>query len=819
MAVAPRVVVIGAGIVGCALADELTMRGWTDVTVLEQGDLFKTGGSSSHAPGLVFQTTGCKTMTEFAKYTVAKYSGLTLDGKWCFQQLGGLEVATTPERWEDLKRRHGWATSWGVRGFLRAPGECAQLHPLLDEAKVLGGFHIPSDGVAKPLRAAEAQARRATERGAKFLGHQKVTAVERSAGRVTGVTTETGTFRADVVVSCAGMWGPLIGGLVDLTVPLVPMAHQYAKTTPLPVLDGHNDELTEASMPILRHQDADLYFREHVDRLGVGAYGHRPMPISASEIADPLTSPGMPSELAFTPADFDESWAAAVDLLPVLGEAKVEAGINGLFSFTADGMPLLGEHPDLDGFWVAEAVWITHSAGVAKAMAEWMVDGQPGLDLHSCDLARFEQVQLAPDYVHARSCQSFVEVYDIVHPLQPMEEPRPLRTSPFYERQAELGAYFLEASGWERPHWYESNAGLPEVERIPARNEWAARFWSPIGGAEALVARQRVAMFDMTALKRLEVTGPGALPFLQTMTTNQLDKKPGAVTYTLLLGEDGGVRSDLTVARLGTDRFQVGVNGNLDLDWLRRHLPGDGTVQVHETTPGTCCVGLWGPRARALLQPLSKTDFSHQAMGYFRTKQAYVGQVPVTAMRLSYVGELGWELYTTADMGRKLWDTLWEAGQRFGVIAAGRDAFNSMRLEKGYRSWGTDVTAEHDPYEAGLGFAVRMDKGYFVGRDAIAGRSTESAARKLTCLTVDDPYAVVLGKEPVHVDGRPAGYVTSAAYGYTIGKNIAYAWLPAAAAVPGRPVEIEYFGSRVPAVVAEEPLFDATMSRLRSAQA
>jgi glycine cleavage system aminomethyltransferase T/glycine/D-amino acid oxidase-like deaminating enzyme len=817
MAVTPRVVVIGAGIVGCALADELTVRGWTDVTVLEQGDLFTTGGSSSHAPGLVFQTNGDKTMTEFAKYTVAKYSGLTLDGKWCFQQLGGLEVATTPERLQDLKRRHGWAQSWGVRSFLRSPDECARLHPLLDSAKVLGGFHIPSDGLAKPLRAAEAQARRAIDRGAKFLEHQKVTGIERSGGRVTGVTTETDRFRADVVVSCAGMWGPLIGELVDLTVPLVPMAHQYAKSTPLPVLDGHNDELTEAGRPILRHQDADLYFREHVDRIGVGAYGHRPMPLDPAELADPRTSPGMPSELAFTPGDFDESWAAAVDLLPALGESKIEEGINGLFSFTSDGMPLLGEHPDLDGFWVAEAVWITHSAGVAKAMAEWMVDGQPELDLHAGDLARFERVQLAPDYVLGRSCQSFVEVYDILHPLQPMEEPRPLRTSPFYERQTELGAYFLEASGWERPHWYESNANLPEVEQIPERNAWASRFWSPIGGAEALVARQRVAMFDMTALKRFEVVGPGALSFLQALTTNQMDKKPGAVTYTLLLGEDGGVRSDLTVARLGQDRFQVGANGNLDLDWLRRHLPGDGKVGIHDVTPGTCCIGLWGPSARALLQPLSKTDFSHQGMGYFRAKQGYVGQVPVTALRLSYVGELGWELYTSADMGRKLWDTLWEAGQAHGVIAAGRDAFASMRLEKGYRSWGTDVTAEHDPYEAGLGFAVRMDKGYFVGRDAIGGRSAETVTRKLTCLTVDDPYAVVLGKEPVLLDGRPAGYVTSAAYGYTIGKNIAYAWLPVSAAVPGRPVEIEYFGEKVAAVVAAEPLFDPGMTRLRSA--
>jgi glycine cleavage system aminomethyltransferase T/glycine/D-amino acid oxidase-like deaminating enzyme len=812
----PRVVLIGAGIVGCALADELTERGWTDVTVLEQGRLFTTGGSSSHAPGLVFQTTGDKTMTEFAKYTVAKYTGLTLDGKWCFQQLGGLEVATTPDRWADLKRRHGWATSWGVRSFLRSPEECAELHPMLDETKLLGGFHIPSDGLAKPLRAAEAQARRAMSRGAKFLEGQRVQQIIRASGRVTGVTTETDHFRADIVVSCAGMWGPLIGELVDLPVPLIPMAHQYARTNPLSALAGHNDELTEASKPILRHQEADLYFREHVDRLGIGAYGHRPMPLAPSELADPRTSTGMPSELPFTPEDFEESWDAATDLLPVLGDTKVEQGINGVFSFTADGMPLLGEHPSLDGFWVAEAVWITHSAGVARAMAEWLVDGQPSLDLHACDLARFEPVQLAPGYVHERSCQAFTEVYDIVHPLQPIERPRPLRTSPFYERQAGLGAYFLEANGWERPQWYEHNANLPEVADVPPRGAWASKFWSPIAGAEALVARQRVAMFDMTPLKRLEVSGPGALSFLQALTTNQLDRKPGAVTYTLLLGEDGGIRSDLTVARLGEELFQVGVNDCIDLDWLRRHLPGDGSAQIREITSGTCCIGLWGPLARDLLRPLSTSDFSHRAHGFFRARRAYVGGVSVVAMRLSYVGELGWELYTTADLGRKLWDTLWEAGEPLGIIAAGREAFNSMRLEKGYRAWGRDMTSEHDPYEAGVGFAVRMDKGYFIGREALLGRSAETARRRLTCLTVTDPSAVVLGSEPVFSGGRPAGYVTSAAYGYTTGKNIAYAWLPASASVPGHPVTIEYFGEHVPATVAEEPLFDREMTRLRS---
>jgi glycine cleavage system aminomethyltransferase T/glycine/D-amino acid oxidase-like deaminating enzyme len=797
MAGRPRVVIIGAGIVGCALADELTERGWTDVTVLDQGPLFATGGSSSHAPGLVFQTNGNKTMTEFAAYTVRKYSALD-----CFDQIGGLEVATTPERLTELTRRHGWATAWGVESSLVGAEECVALHPLLDRDKVLGGFHIPTDGLAKPVQAAETQARRAIARGATFVAHQKVVGIDRADGQVTGVRTETDEFPADVVVSCVGMWGPLIGDLVDLVVPLVPMAHQYAKTTPLTT--------GEVGGPILRHQDADLYFRGHGDRLGIGAYGHRPMPIDPAEIGDPRFTQGMPSQRTFTPEDFDESWTAAVDLLPVLAESKVDDAMNGLFSFTSDGMPLLGEHPDLRGFWVAEAVWITHSAGVARSMAQWLVDGQPEQDLHSCDLNRFEQVQLAPGYVRTRSCTNFVEVYDILHPLQPLEDPRPLRTSPFYERQQQLGARFLEAVGWERPHWYEANADLPEVSLVPGRNEWASRFWSPIAGAEALVTRSRVAMFDMTPLRRLDVTGPGALDFLQRMTTNQLAKKPGAVTYTLLLGEDGGVRSDLTVARLARNHFQVGANGNLDLDWLTRHLPADGTVQVADITPGTCCVGLWGPLARDLVSPVSTLDTQ---AGYFRAQKAYVGHVPVTAMRLSYVGELGWELYTTADLGRELWDTLWAAGQAHGVIAAGRGAFNSLRLEKGYRSWGTDMTTEHDPYEAGVGFAVRMDKGDFLGRAAL---ETREQRRKLACLTIDDPHAVVLGSEPVRVQGKPVGYVTSAAYGYTTGLNIAYAWLPVDAALPGNRVEIEYFGERVPAVVAEEPLFDPKMTRLRS---
>jgi dimethylglycine oxidase len=820
MSTTPRVVIIGAGIVGANLADELTVRGWDRVTVLDQGPLPLTGGSTSHAPGLVFQTNSSKSMSEFARYTVDKLKGLDVDGAWCFNQVGGLEVATTPERLADLHRKQGWATSWGIEGRVLDPEECVRLHPLVDPDRILGGLHVPTDGLAKASRAVVALARRAEARGAVFQGSTRVVGVEHTGGRVTGVRTADGVVPADVVVSCAGFWGPALGEMVGMPVPLLPLAHQFVWTGQVPELVGRNDELTEAGLPILRHQDQDLYYRERGDRLGIGSYAHRPMPVELSELSEDgeITAEAMPSMLPFTEEDFTEQWEQSRLLLPSLRATKVDSGFNGIFSFTPDGGPLVGESSEVSGFWIAEAVWVTHSAGVARAVAQLLVDGHSEVDLHGADVHRFEEVQLTPEYVRETSAQNFVEVYDILHPLQPRLSPRDLRVSPFSARQRELGAVFLEAAGWERPHWYEANAAL--VDQLPAewappeRDPWAAQFWSPIAAAEAWRTRTAVAMYDMTPLKRLEVSGPGALALLDRLTTGAMDKSVGAVTYTLALDPAGGVRSDLTVARLGEQLFQVGANGNLDLDLLRREAPDDGSVQVRDTTGGTCCIGLWGPRARDLVQRVSADDFSNDALKYFRAKRARIGGVPVTALRLSYVGELGWEIYTSAEHGLRLWDVLWAAGQDLGVVAAGRAAFNSLRLEKGYRSWGTDMTTEHNPYEAGLGFAVRRQKPSFVGRDALDGVDDATVSRRLSCLTVDDGRTVVLGSEPVFVDGRPAGYVTSAAFGHTVGTPIAYAWLPAAA-TPGTAVEIGYFGRRVPATVAAEPLVDPGMTRLR----
>lgn len=769
----PRVVIIGAGIVGCALADELTARGWTDVTVLERGPLFVTGGSSSHAPGLVFQTNPSRTMTRLARWTVDKF--LALD---CFRQVGSLEVATTPERLAELHRRLGFGQSWGIPSAVLDAAETAALFPMLDKDRVLGGLHVPTDGLALAVAAAEAQAARATARGARFVGNAAVTEIITAGDRIQGVRTAEESYESDIVVSCAGFWGPQIGAMAGVTIPLLPMAHQYVKT---------NDTGAHDNLPILRHQDRDLYFRAHGEALGIGSYLHEPMPV---DLAD-LPGGAHPSMMPFTPDKFLESWAAATDLLPALGDAEIVDGFNGVFSFTADGFPLLGESREVSGFWTAEAIWVTHSAGAARALAEWMVTGRSSVDLHECDLNRFDPAQLAPEYVRERSVRSFVEVYDIVHPLDPPSV-RNVRVSPFHARQTELGAVFGEtaATGWERPLWYAANPPPPEPR---PRDDWSARHWSPIAETEARITREHVAMYDMTPLTRLEVTGP--VSFLQELTSGNVDRKVGSVVYTLMLDQAGGVRSDITVARLAEDRWQVGANGPLDLDWLLRRAP-EG-VTVRDVTGGTCGIGLWGPRARDVVAPLTDIDVTPGAFRYFQCRQGHIGTVPVTMLRLSYVGELGWEIYARADHGLRLWDTLWAAGRGHGMIAAGRAAFQSLRLEKGYRAWGVDMTSEDDPYQAGLASGPDPD-------------------RRLTCLVLADGGSVPMGREPVFAEGAPVGHVTSAAFGHTVGAPIAYAWLPAGLSVPGTAVEIGYFDRRLAATVAAEPLFDPEHTRLRS---
>lgn len=806
----PKIVIIGAGIVGCSLADELTERGYTDVTVIEKGPLWAPGGSTSHAPGVVFQTNGSRTMAQFAQQTVEKLYSLQHNGEPCFLKVGSLELATTPERLADLHRRAGLAISVGINAKVISAEEALRMHPMLAKDTLLGALYVTDDGIARAKLADQLMGERAISRGATFVQNCEVTAIDQHDGRVTSVQTTQGSFPADIIVSCAGIWGPKIGAMVDMRKSIQPLAHQLCYTAPMAELAGYK---TEAELPVLRHQGSDLYFKQRNQSLAVGWYGHRPLPIQSEDILSNDQAEIMPSQMPFTPEEWKGAMEGSIEVIPALKNAEITETMNGLFSFTVDNFPLMGEWSGLKGFWVAEAVWITHGCGVARAMAEWIVNGHPTLTVHECDVNRFEAHQLGPQHIEERGSQNYIEVYDLLHPLQPMESPRPIRTTGFYQRQQELGGFFLEAAGYERPQWFEANAALVKQYPSPSRDAWSASFWSPIIGAEAQAVREGVGLFDITTLKRIEVTGKGALEFLERLTTGNLRKKPGSITYCLLLNDKGGIMSDITVMRRDEFDFFIGVNSNIDINYLKQLAPD--SVHVRDITAGTVALGLFGPKSRELAQSLTRDDLSNEALGYFKLKHTYLGHVPVMLARLSYVGELGYEIYTTADLALKLWDTLWQAGKKYGLIAAGRGAFNSMRLEKGYRSYGTDMTSEHNPYEVGLGFAVRKGGGY-TGAEALSTIDPNALSKRLVCLVLDNPQQVVLGKEPVLHEGKVVGYVTSAYFGHTIGKPLAYAWVPSALSAQGTALTIRYFDKDYRATVGQDPQFDPQMTRLKS---
>ena len=755
-------------------------------------------------------------MATFAKYTVGLLNELKLDGQPAFLSVGGLEVATTEERARDLKRRYGLACSWGIPAELVSAERCRELSPLMDTRTVLGGFLTPTDGIAKPVRATEAMLRFAVKEGIACEGGVEVTEIELKQGRVAAVLTSQGRIACEMVLLAGGIWGPQLGRMAGIPIPLMPCEHQYAFTNPIPELAGTTEEATHV---LLRHQDRSMYFRQHFDGYGIGNYRHTPRLVEADAIRKLGAGPEMPSINAFRPDDFATAEAATAELLPPVMKAGVRSAFNGMFSFTPDGMPVMGESPAVPGLWVAEAVWITHGGGVGKTMAEWIATGEPEWDVHEADINRFHAHMTTPAYVRRRAFQQYVEVYDVIHPLQQMEEPRCLRRSPFFTFQKAEDAVFFDAAGWERPQWFESNRRLLEGANTPARDEWAAMNWSPIQAAEHRHVREHAALFDLTAFTKIEVSGPGALAFLQRLAANDVDKPAGRITYTAMLNRRGGIMCDLTVTRLGPDRFFVvtgGAVGMHDLGWMCRQAPADGSVTIEDATSRWCTLGLWGPRARDILASVTGDDVSNDAFPYYTAKRLVLGYIPVLALRLSYAGELGWELYAPAEFGQALWEILWAAGQKHRLIAAGAGCFDSLRLEKGYRLWGADIDPETDPFEAGLGWAVRLKKGDFIGRDALLEKKEKALSRGLACMTLDDPDSVILGKEPILAQGSPVGYVTSAAYGYTVGRQIAYGYLPAALTEVGTALEIEYLGRRLKATVAGEPLLDPGMARLKA---
>ena len=805
-----RAVIIGSGIAGSSIAYHLTEQGWRDIVVLDQGPLFS--GTTSHAPGLVGQLRSSISLTKMLVYSIVLYKQLQINGNLGYSEVGSLRLASSKERMEELKRQVGFSKSVGLEAELISPSEAKRMFPMMSLEGVEGALYLPTDGSAKAPILAEALANIARQRGASFYAHTCVTGIEVVNGRVQTVNTSQGHIRTEIVVVAAGIWSPRIGRMVGISIPLIPMQHQYAVTGPLSELT------TGVSIPNLRDPDNLVYFRQDGDCMVIGGYERNPVALDVDAVADNANS----TVLSFDPLRFESLMQGCVKRVPLIEHVELVKRINGLESFTPDGEFILGESPDVKGFWTACgfcAHGISGAGGVGKMIAEWIVDGEPGLDLWEMDIRRFGAYTASRRYTATRVNEIYSTYYDISYPLRERNSARKLRLSPVYNRLEELGAFFGEKAGWERPNWFNSNESLAECQGWPVPHGWAFRYWSPAIGAEHQATRERLAMFDETSFSKIEVLGPGSLAFLQCITDNQMDQPIGAITYTQMPNEHGGIECDLTITRLAADRFQIITGtafGNHDLSWMRSQMPTDGSVYVNDITSSRCCIGVWGPKARDLMQQVSEDDFSNEAFPYLRAQYVTIGNIPVLALRVTYVGELGWEIYAPMEYGLKLWDTLWEAGQLHGMLAAGYRAIDSLRLEKGYRYWSADIHSEYNPYEAGLGFAVKLQKGDFIGRQALERIKAQGVTRKLSCLVLDDPAAVALGGEPLLDGERVLGYVTSAGYGYTVRQSIVYGYLPVEYAVPETRIDVQLFGVRYGGTVMKEPLYDPKNEKIKA---
>jgi 4-methylaminobutanoate oxidase (formaldehyde-forming) len=593
-----------------------------------------------------------------------------------------------------------------------------------------------------------------------------------------------------------------------VTVPIIPYAHEFLVTEafdpPLPAL------------PTLRDPDNLIYYRTEVGGLVMGGYERDPAPWALDGVPDGFEAELLPEDWE----RFDEILQNSIMRVPAMEAAEVRKLFNGPEAFTPDGEFILGES-EVPGFWVAAgfcAHGLAGAGGIGWQMAEWIAEGEPSLDLWHMDIRRFGGQYRSQRYTLARATEVYSTYYDIKYPNHERTAGRPLRLSPAYSRLQALGASFGEKSGWERANWFDQNARFGDETLRP--RGWAGHNWSPAIHAEAIATRERAGLFDQSSFAKIEVRGAGATEFLQRLCGNDVDRPVGSVIYTQCLNSRGGIECDFTVTRLGERRYRIVTGtafGNHDLGWLRKHALADGTVELVDVTSALACFCLWGPRSRDVLAPLTKSDLSPEGFRYMRAQEIAVGDVPCLAARVTYVGELGWELYCPSEYGGRLWDLVWESGRAHGLAACGYRAIDALRIEKGYRAWGTDITPEDTPDEAGLGFAVRADKGEFVGREALLERRNgKGAARSLACIVLDDPRAVTLGSEPVRAGGEVVGRVTTGGYGYAVERSIAYAYLPAALAEVGSPVEVEVFGEWIGGAVAAEPLYDPKGERIRA---
>ncbi|MBF0277436.1 MAG: GcvT family protein [SAR324 cluster bacterium] len=827
-------VIIGAGIVGNSVACHLAKLGWKDLVLIEKGPLPNTGGSTGHASNFIFPVDHSKEMTQVTLDSLKQFKDLGV-----FRESGGIELARSEERMQELRRRMASSKAWGIDSSLISPNEVKKLFPWVDPDVILGGFYTPSAGVVDSLRAGTLMREKAIELDAlKVFTNTEITDIAVKQGRVSGISTTRGEISTEIVVICCGVWSPRIARMAGASISLSPVVHQMIDVGPIAEFEDCTEEI---EYPVLRDMDKFMYERQVGRNLEIGSYAHRPIIVRPDDIPSIEASKLSPTEMPFTKDDFDPQLEDAMELLPEMldkDEVEIQYSINGLLSLTPDGEPIIGETAEVKGLWSCAAIWIKEAPGFGRMIAEWMTDGISEIDNHGVDISRLYEYARTENFVESRAEEAFNKTYGIVHPNEQWGMSRGLRVSPFYAREKDLNAEFYETAGWERPYWYNSNQKLLEEfsDRMPDRTqEWDARWWSPIIKAEHLAMRERAAMFDLTAFAVFDIKGPGALDYVQKMAVNQMDVRVGRSVYTPLLNDRANIKTDLTIMRLGDDFFRVvtgGSDGSRDKKWFSDHLPDDHSASLADMTSAVCTIGLWGPRSREIIQSLTKTDMSHEGFPFGSVQEIVLDRIRVHALRISYVGDLGWEIHIPMEYGQFVWDLLWEAGQPLGLIPSGIGVYGTTgRLEKGYRLYGAELDADHNPLEAGLA-RPKVKSQNFIGKEAyLEAREKEPDAIMCT-LTVEDHKSAsgelrfMLGGEPIVTlsDGKRivdrhgrSSYVTSAGEGPSLGKYILMAYLPPEYVNNDNALAVEYFSELFPvrvAVAGGGSLFDPDNERM-----
>jgi len=806
-----RVVIVGGGIIGCSTAYHLAKLGCSDVLLLERAKI--TSGSTHHAAGLVGQLRTSAGITQLLGHSVTLYESIEKETGLAtgWKMNGGLRLACTPERMVELQRQATTAHSFGLEMHLLTPSEARELWPLMAIDDVVGAAFLPTDGQANPSDITQALAKGARLHGATLAQDCAVTGVEMRDGRVAAVVTTQGRVACEIVVNCCGQWAREFAKLAGVNVPLVSIQHQYMITE---AIDG-----VSSNLPTLRDPDRLTYYKEEVGGLVMGGYEPNPLPWAED---------GIPEGFHFSLLDsnwehFEQFMNLALPRVPALQGAGVKQLINGPESFTPDGNFILGEAPEVSGYYVAagfNAFGIAAGGGAGKALAEWILGGEPPYDLWPVDIRRFGRPHGETDWVRSRTHEMYARHYTIAWPHEENQSGRSYRRSPLYDELRAAGACFGEKLGWERPNWFAPSAVEPRDDYSFERQNWFAHV-----GREHRAVRERVGVFDQTSFAKFELAGKDAERALSWMCANNVARDPGSVIYTQLLNSRGGIECDLTVARLAEDRYYI-VTGtgfaSHDFHWIRTHVPADLAAKLTDVTDSYSVISVFGPKSRNLLSSICADDLGNEAFAFGSAREISVAGVPVMALRMTYVGELGWELHTPVASARQVYGAVMTAGEVHGVANCGYRAIESLRLEKGYRAWSSDLSPDHTPLQAGLGFAVKLHSNTpFLGREALVKQRQQPLKRRLACFTSDDNSVVLLGRETIYRNGERVGWLTSGGFGYTVDSSIGYGYVRSESGVDREYLrsgtyELEVASRRVPASIHFAPLYDPGNQRIRA---